>query len=379
MIVVPESAQRHFHMSDSTSSSASATFDEAVRRSQALRADFVKNPKKYRVLTGDRPTGALHVGHYFGSLKNRVDLQALGIETYIVIADYQVLTDRDSVDNLSETVRELVLDYLAVGLDPSSGHTHIFCHSHVPALNQLLLPFLTLVGMGELDRNPTVKEEIEAAGLTTVNAAMYTYPVHQAADILFCKGNVVPVGRDQLPHLELTRKIARRFNQRFCEGKLPVFPEPEALLSDAPKILGLDGSQKMSKSRNNAIMLRATADETAALVKRAKSDTDRHITWDPDTRPEVANMLLLVSLCTGEAPDAIAARIGDGGSGTLKKTLTEALNETLEPMRVRRRQLERDAAVITDTLRRGNATANAVAEATLRETRAAMNMGYGLD
>ena len=213
-------------MSDSTTSSPSATFDEAVRRSQALRADFVKNPKKYRVLTGDRPTGALHIGHYFGSLKNRVDLQGLGIETFIVIADYQVLTDRDSVDNLSETVRELVLDYLAVGLDPASGHTQIFCHSHVPALNQLLLPFLTLVGMGELDRNPTVKEEIEAAGLTTVNAAMYTYPVHQAADILFCKGNVVPVGRDQLPHLELTRKIARRFNQRFCEDRQPVFPEP---------------------------------------------------------------------------------------------------------------------------------------------------------
>ena len=135
----------------------------------------------------------------------------------------------------------------------------------------------------------------------------------------------------------------------------------------------------MSKSRNNAIMLRATADETAALVKRAKSDTDRHITWDPEKRPEVANMLLLVSLCTGEAPEAIASRIGDGGSGMLKKLLTDALNGVLEPMRARRRELERDRAVVTETLRRGNATANAVAEATLRETRAAMNMGYGLD
>ena len=247
MIVVPESALRHFDMSDTHTPGTSATFDEAVRRSHALRADFVKNPNKYRVLTGDRPTGALHIGHYFGSLKNRVELQTLGIETFIVIADYQVLTDRDSVETVPDNVRDLVLDYLAVGLDPNSGKTHIFCHSHVPALNQLLLPFLTLVGMGELDRNPTVKEEIEAAGLTTVNAAMYTYPVHQAADILFCKGNVVPVGRDQLPHLELTRKIARRFNQRFCEDSAPIFPEPEALLSEAPKILGLDGSQKMSK------------------------------------------------------------------------------------------------------------------------------------
>lgn len=367
-------------MSDITNAAVPGTFEEAVRRSQALRADFPKNPQRYRVLTGDRPTGPLHIGHYFGSLKNRVELQQLGIETFIVIADYQVLTDRDSVDSIPENVTELVLDYLAAGLDPASGRTHIFCHSHVPALNQLLVPFLTLVGMGELDRNPTVKEEIDAAGLTTVNAAMYTYPVHQAADILFCKGNVVPVGRDQLPHLELTRKIARRFNQRFCEDRLPVFPEPEALLSDAPKILGLDGNQKMSKSRNNAIMLRATADETAALVKKAKSDTDRHITYDPVRRPEVANLLLLASLSTGELPESIAARIGDGGSGSLKKLVTDALNDTLAPLRARRTDLARHAPdVVRDTLSKGIAEANRAADATLREARAVMNMGYGLD
>ena len=367
-------------MSDITNAAVPGTFEEAVRRSQALRADFLKNPQRYRVLTGDRPTGPLHIGHYFGSLKNRVELQQLGIETFIVIADYQVLTDRDSVDAIPENVSELVLDYLAAGLDPASGRTHIFCHSHVPALNQLLVPFLTLVGMGELDRNPTVKEEIDAAGLTNVNAAMYTYPVHQAADILFCKGNVVPVGRDQLPHLELTRKIARRFNQRFCEDRPPVFPEPEALLSEAPKILGLDGNQKMSKSRNNAIMLRATADETAALVKKAKSDTDRHITYDPVRRPEVANLLLLVSLSTGEAPESIATRIGDGGSGSLKKLVTDALNDTLAPLRARRADLARHAPdVVRDTLSRGIAEANRAADATLREARVAMNMGYGLD
>jgi tryptophanyl-tRNA synthetase len=366
-------------MSDVAREIGTGTFEEAVRRSQALRTDFVKHPQRYRLLTGDRPTGPLHIGHYFGSLQNRVELQHLHIETFIVIADYQVLTDRDSVEAIPENVRELVLDYLAVGLDPGTGHTHIFCHSHVPALNQLLLPFLTLVGMGELDRNPTVKEEIDAAGLKTVNAAMYTYPVHQAADILFCKGNVVPVGRDQLPHLELTRKIARRFNQRFCVDRPPVFPEPEALLSNAPKILGLDGSQKMSKSRNNAIMLRATADETAALIKRAKTDVDRQITYDPERRPEVSNLLLLASLSTGEDPQAIAARIGDGGSGTLKKLVTEALNEALAPVRARREALAGDPAVVRETLTRGIATATRVAEATLRETRAAMNMGYGLD
>ena len=365
-------------MSEVTQEYSGGTFDEAVRRSQALRADFLENPAPYRVLTGDRPTGPLHIGHYFGSLRNRVELQQLGIDTFIVIADYQVLTDRDSVDTIPDNVRELVLDYLAVGLDPASGHTHIFCHSHVPALNQLLIPFLTLVGMGELDRNPTVKEEIDAAGLTTVNAAMYTYPVHQAADILFCKGNVVPVGRDQLPHLELTRKIARRFNQRFGTEKA-VFPEPEALLSNAPKILGLDGSQKMSKSRNNAVMLRATADETAALVKKAKTDTERNITYDPAGRPEVANLLLLASLCSGEAPEAIAQRIGDGGSGSLKKVVTDALNEMLAPIRARRTQLAAHAAdVIRDTLRPGIATANRIADATLNEVRDAMKMGYGL-
>ena len=353
------------------------TFAEAVRRSTALRADFLTNPTRYRVLTGDRPTGALHIGHYFGSLKNRVELQRLQIDTFIVIADYQVLTDRDSVSAIPENVRELVLDYLAAGLDPESGRTHIFSHSHVPALNQLLIPFLTLVGMGELDRNPTVKEEIESAGLTTVNAAMYTYPVHQAADILFCKGNVVPVGRDQLPHLELTRKIARRFNSRYPADP-PVFPEPDALLSEAPKILGLDGSQKMSKSRNNAIMLRASADETAALIKKAKTDSDRRIAYDPENRPEVANLLLIASLCTGEAPDTIAERIGDGGSGSLKKTVTDALNAELALLRQRRAQLAQDPQVVTDVLRRGNAEANKVADATLREARAAMNMDYGL-
>jgi tryptophanyl-tRNA synthetase len=354
------------------------TFAEAVRRSTALRADFLKNPGRYRVLTGDRPTGALHIGHYFGSLKNRVELQRLHIDTFIVIADYQVLTDRDSVTAIPGNVRELVLDYLAAGLDPDSGHTHIFSHSHVPALNQLLVPFLTLVGMGELDRNPTVKEEIESAGLTNVNAAMYTYPVHQAADILFCKGNVVPVGKDQLPHLELTRKIARRFNQRFCDEGAAVFPEPEALLSEAPKILGLDGSQKMSKSRNNAVMLRANADETAALIKKAKTDSERQITFEPERRPEVANLLLIASLCTGEAPASIAERVGDGGSGSLKKVVTEALNAELAPFRQKRSQLERDPSVVADTLRRGIAHANVVAEATLREARAAMSMDYGL-
>src|SRR5690554_1789476 len=167
--------------------------------------------------------------------------------------------------------------------------------------------------MAELDRNPTVKEEIIASGQKRINAGMYTYPVHQAADILFCKGTVVPVGKDQLPHLELTRTIARRFNDRFASNN-PIFPEPQPLLSEAPIILGLDGSQKMSKSRNNAIMLSADEDETARLIKRAKTDSERRITYDPENRPEVSNLLLMASLTTGRKPEDIADEIGDAGS-----------------------------------------------------------------
>lgn len=358
---------------------SSSTFDESVRRSAAIWRDLPEHPERYRVLTGDRPTGSLHVGHYFGSLQNRVKLQNLGVELFVVIADYQVLTDRETVEKIPENVREVVLDYLSIGLDPARGRTYIFAHSQVPALNQLLVPFLTLVGMGELDRNPTVKEEIEAAGLTSVNAAMYTYPVHQAADILFCKGNVVPVGRDQLPHLELSRKIARRFNQRFCAGGAEVFPEPAALLSEAPKILGLQGEHKMSKSRNNAVLLKASADETASLIKAAKTDAERRITYEPERRPEVANLLLLIGLCTGEEPATIAERLGDAGGFALKRELTDALNAALEPVRKRRAELEQDAVeVVRATLRHGVREANQRAERTLVEMRAAMNMDYGL-
>jgi tryptophanyl-tRNA synthetase len=354
------------------------TVEASLARSEALEAALKSTPSKYRVLTGDRPTGALHIGHYFGSLKNRVRIQELATEIYVVIADYQVLTDREATEQIPASVRDLVLDYLAAGLDPDNGRTFVFCHSHVPALNQLLVPFLTLVGMGELDRNPTVKEEIEAAGLTNVNAGMYTYPVHQAADILFCKGNVVPVGRDQLAHLELTRKIARRFNQRYAKHE-PLFPEPEALLSEAPKVLGTDGAQKMSKSRGNAIALKASADETARMIKKATTDAERLITYDPERRPAVSNLVMLIGLCSGESPTSVAERIGDRGGGALKAELTTVLNETLAPLRAKRAELEKDGdEVVRRALGRGIARANEVAERTLAEVRAAMNMSYGL-
>lgn len=351
----------------------SSTFEAALERSKKIEAELGTNPEKFRVLTGDRPTGRLHIGHLFGSLQNRVRLYSLGVPTYIVIADYQVLTDRETFEAIAENIHNLVIDYIATGLDPDKGNLVIFPHSHVPELNQLLVPFLTLVTNAELDRNPTVKEEIQAAGLKKINAGMYTYPVHQAADILFCKGNVVPVGKDQLPHLELTRTIARRFNERFTSQQ-PVFPEPQGLLSKAPVILGLDGGQKMSKSRNNAVMLSADEDETAKLIKKAKTDSERMITFDPENRPEVSNLLMLISLCTGDSPEAVAERIGDGGGGKLKSELTEVLNEFLRPIRAKRAELENDPGYIRSVLSKGIEQARMTGEKTLSEVRNAMNM-----
>ncbi|RAG80289.1 tryptophan--tRNA ligase [Streptacidiphilus pinicola] len=326
-----------------------------------------------RILTGDRPTGRLHVGHYFGSLENRVRLQNEGAEVYVVIADYQVLTDRDIAANLPGYVEELMLDYLAVGIDPD--RSVIFTHSAVPALNQLLLPFLSLVSVAELQRNPTVKDEIRHSSQAAVSGLMFTYPVHQAADILFCKADLVPVGRDQLPHLEITRTVARRFNERYAQPGRPVFPEPEALLSAAPLLLGTDGG-KMSKSRGNAIQLAADADETARLIRGAKTDTERHISYEPERRPEVSSLVLLAALCLEREPAELAAEIGGGGAARLKQVVTEAVNERFAAVRARRAELAHDRGALRELLRRGNKQANAVADATLDEVRAVMDSVY---
>jgi tryptophanyl-tRNA synthetase len=320
-----------------------------------------------RVLTGDRPTGPLHVGHYFGSLRNRVLLQDGGAEIFVLIADYQVLTDRDTAERLEEYVIALVADYLAIGIDP--GRSVIFVHSAVPALNQLLLPFLSLVTVPELRRNPTVKDEIAHSRQASVSGLMFTYPVHQAADILFCKADTVPVGKDQLPHLELTRVIARRFNERYGA----VFAVPEALLSDAPLLPGTDGT-KMSKSRGNSIPLSATADETARIIRSAVTDSDPHIGYDPANRPGVSGLLQLAALCLGKDPAEVAA--GLTGAARLKATVTEAVNEFFAPVRARRQVLARDPRYLREVLCDGCERANAVGDATLAEIRAAMGMVY---
>jgi tryptophanyl-tRNA synthetase len=351
---------------------AESTLHEARTRSDRLEAAIVRGPTAHRILTGDRPTGPLHLGHYFGTLLNRVRLQNLGVELFVIVPDYQTITDRDSPASLPHDVEELLADYLAVGIDPDRAV--IFAHSQVPALNQLMLPFLSLVSVPELARNPTVKEEHVASGLPNISGLMFTYPVHQAADILFCKANVVPVGKDQLPHVELTRVIARRFNQRYSPGDA-FFPEPDALLSDAPVILGTDG-QKMSKSRRNAITLAASEDETARLIRSAKTDADRRITYDPVGRPEVSNLLLLTALCEGGRPERVADEIGSGGAVALKRRATEAVNERLRPIRMRRAEIVKDRVSLRLVLSRGNASANAIANRTLDAVRQLMHTTY---
>lgn len=332
------------------------------QRAAELEARIRQAPDRFRVMTGDRPTGSLHLGHYFGTLHNRVRLQELGVDVFVIIADYQVLTDRDVADRLGEYMEGMLLDYLAIGIDPA--RSTVFNHSAVPALNQLMLPFLSLVSVAELNRNPTVKDEIAHSRQSAVSGLMFTYPVHQAADILFCKGNLVPVGQDQLPHLEVTRMVARRFNERYGA----VFPEPDALLSDAPLLLGTDGT-KMSKSRGNSIALGADADETARLIKGAKTDAERYITYDPENRPGVASLVLLAALCLGREPHAVAEEIGGGGAAVLKRTVTEAVNSRMAPVRARRAEYARDMGYVRSVLRDGNERANEIAAATLEEVR----------
>lgn len=346
----------------------SDTFEASKKRSDDIRADLPVHPENYTMLTGDRPTGRLHLGHYFGSIMNRVALQNLGITTYVLIADYQVITDRDTTEHIQDNVYNMVMDYLAAGIDPKK--TPVFVHSAVPAANQLMLPFLSLVSESELQRNPTVKAEMEASG-HALTGLLLTYPVHQACDILFCKGNIVPVGKDQLPHIELTRQIARRFNERYGQ----VFPEPEGVLSDAIEIPGLDG-RKMSKSYGNSIMLGATAEETAKLIKKSKTDSERTITYDKEGRSGVSALLTTAALCTGRTEADIAAEIGEAGSGALKKYVTESVNAFLAPHRERRAAYERDLDYVRDVLREGNRRMNEIAEQTLGEVREAMGMVY---
>lgn len=343
------------------------SFTATAARMTALRDDIAAHPERHRMLTGERPTGPLHLGHLFGTILERVRLQDLGVETHIVVADYQVITDRDTLGDIRTHVLGAVRDYLAAGIDPD--RTTIFVHSAIPELNQLILPFLSLVTEAELHRNPTVKAEAAVSG-RALSGLLLTYPVHQAADILFCKGDLVPVGKDNLPHVEVARTIARRFNDRFGE----VFPEPEGLITDAPELPGLDG-RKMSKSYGNAVSLGMSADETAAVIRRARTDSERGITYDPGSRPGVSALLDTVGVCTGEDPRTIADRLGGAGSAALKALAIDAVNGRLSEHRARRAEIDDETA--TGILREGVERARETARRTLDEVRSAMGMDYG--
>ena len=346
-----------------------STVDAAIERSREMASSIAREPGRHRMLTGDRPTGDLHIGHYLSSLRSRVALQERGVDSFVLIADYQVITDRDSVGQIQDNTLSLLADYLAAGIDPE--RSTIFAHSAVPQLNQLMLPFLSLVTQAELQRNPTVKDEL-AASSRPLSGLLLTYPVHQAADILFCKADVVPVGKDQLPHVEQARVVARRFNSRYAAG-VGVFPEPTALINDQQLILGVDG-QKMSKTRGNVIRLAATADETAMLIRKARTDSEPTITYDPERRPEVANLLTIASGFTGKSPESLAE--GLHGGSALKALVTEAINEGLRTHRDRRQRVAKDRAQLLHILRAGNAKAEAVADKTLTEVRQVMAMDY---
>jgi tryptophanyl-tRNA synthetase len=356
----------------STETDLGGTLAASQLRSAELERAIARDPAAFRILTGDRPTGPLHLGHYFGTLRNRVRLQDAGVPLLVLIADYQAITDRPAAAGLPGDVLGLVADYLAAGIDPA--RTAIFAHSQVTAVHQLLLPFLSLVSMAELTRNPTVKDEMAAAGQSAVSALLLSYPVHQAADILSCHANLVPVGRDQLPHLELARTVARRFNDRYSPGQ-PYFAEPEALLSETPLLLGTDGT-KMGKSRRNALPIRASPDETAALIAGARTDSERVITYEPGRRPAVSGLVLLAALCRDEPPEAVAAAIGDRGAAALKRAVTDAVNGRFATIRARRGELARDPGYLRSVLAAGNEQVSEVAAGTLAAVRELMHTRY---
>jgi tryptophanyl-tRNA synthetase len=350
------------------STSLNTTRDHSTQ----LETAIASNPSHYRALTGDRPTGPLHIGHLFGTLLNRIRLQQLGVPMLIVIADYQTITDRHSPQTASQTVLELVADYLAVGIDPSA--TPIFAHSQVPEIHQLLLPFLSLITVAELERNPTVKQETLQHSNTGMNALMFTYPAHQAADILSCHANVIPVGKDQLPHIETARTIARRFN-RIYSPQHPYFTPPQPLLSNSPALLGTDG-QKMSKSQGNTIPLSATNDQIAQAVRTATTDSYRHVSYEPAARPEVSNLVTIAALCQDLTVGQIVDELQGQGCAALKQYLVGALINRLEPIRARRTELLSEPSNLRQILHQGAADAQQHARATLRQVKQLMHNQY---
>ncbi|KRM11336.1 tryptophan--tRNA ligase [Paucilactobacillus suebicus] len=334
---------------------------------------------KKTILTGDRPTGKLHIGHYVGSLKNRVELQNSGdYDTYIMIADQQALTDnaRDP-EKIRHSLIQVALDYLAVGIDPAKST--ILVQSQIPALNELTMHYLNIVTVSRISRNPTVKTEIKQKKFgESVPAGFFIYPVSQAADITAFKADTVPVGDDQEPMLEQTREIVRSFNSIYDKDIL-VEPEGYFPTKGQGRIPGLDGNAKMSKSLNNAIYLSDDADTVSKKVMSMYTDPEHIKVSDPG---HVEGNTVFTYLDIFDPDKDQVAKLKEqyqaGGLGDvkIKRYLNEVLEETLKPIRERRSQYEQDIDYVYQILKEGSEKANIVANQTLKEVRDAIGINY---
>ncbi len=324
-----------------------------------------------RMLTGDRPTGALHLGHYVGSLKMRVDLQEK-IDTFVLIADLHVLTTRGSdLDEIGANIRDCVLDYLAVGIDPAKST--IYLQSLVPEVLELFWLFLPLVSVPRAQRIPTLKEQVRDLQLESASMALLSYPVLQSADILMVRGDVVPVGKDQASHVELTREIARRFNQTYGE----VFPEPEAPLT--PVLIGTDGQAKASKSIGNVIMLSDPPDVVEAKVRTMFTDPKRVRADIPGTVE--GNPVFIYHQEFNDDQDEVADladryRQGKVGDVEVKAKLAAAINRFLDPIRDRREKFAAKKGLVEEIVQAGSARAREECHQTLEAAREAMGLTY---
>ena len=344
------------------------------------------------ILTGDRPSGKLHIGHYVGSLKRRVELQNSGKfdKIYIMIADAQALTDNfDNPDKVRAHITEVALDYLACGLDPEK--VTIFVQSHVEQLTELTFYYMNLVTLSRLERNPTVKTEMKQKNFeTSIPMGFLTYPVSQTADITAFKANTVPVGEDQLPMLEQAREIVRSFNGLYGETLV----EPKAVLPDNKACLrlpGTDGMAKMSKSLGNCIYLSDSADEIKRKVMGMYTDPNHIKVTDPGDTKNNPTFIYLEAFSTDEhfqkyLPEyanleELKAHYERGGLGDMKvkRFLNEVMQETLAPIRAKREELAKDIPAIWDMLYKGSEVARAAAAETLAEVKAAMKINYFAD
>ncbi|MCH4010094.1 tryptophan--tRNA ligase [Companilactobacillus sp.] len=331
------------------------------------------------ILTGDRPTGKLHIGHYLGSLKNRVELQNEGkYKMFIMIADMQALTDNArNPEKIRNSLIQVALDYLSVGIDPAK--TNILVQSQIPALNELTMYYLDLVSVARLERNPTVKSEIKQKDFgQSIPAGFLTYPVSQAADITAFKADTVPVGDDQEPMIEQTREIVRTFNRVYDTDTLV---EPEGVFppKGQGRLPGIDGNAKMSKSLGNCIYLSESADEVTKKVMSMYTDPDHIHVEDPGKIEGNTVFTYLDAFATDKAKVAeLKEQYQAGGLGDVKvkRYLNDVLQEILEPIRKRRAEYEKDIPAVYKMLEEGSARANEVANQTLSEVRHAIGVDY---